>query len=312
MAKLGNPFKDKAIRITQTTHNHLGGHSDFTMVRAIDCNAEPFDNRVYAEGDGIVIASINSSNPNSYLHIRYDGMPSHILREFVHCRPSVAKGARIKRGQLVGTLEPYRANWYGTGKHHAVHLHWSFLNTNKTGAPNPFNYLVRTTKVTTNAAVIKNHRTWFNSNGTFNWSSFGDYKLDIKTPAPTPPSCEAEQKQIKALQAQIKALNKEIANYKNIEDSLLEENESLKKETTEFAEYLVAKDKEIEELKKDRDWLAEHVAERDEELNAKAMEIQVLKEKIKQLEEEKTCTLETLRLGDFIRWIGMQFGIGKK
>ena len=141
--------------------------------------------------------------------------------------------------------------------------------------------------------------------------------VEEKSPEPTKPetpppdTCEAEKKEIEALQVQIKALNKEITNYKNIEDSLLKENESFRTQAERYASYLAENEKEIEELKKDRDWLAEHVAERDEEIAAKAMEIQMLQEKIKQLEEEKTCNLETLTLKDFIRWVGMQFGIGK-
>jgi hypothetical protein len=312
--KLSNPFKDKAIRITQTSHNNLGGHSDFSLVRAIDCVPEPYNVNIYAEGDGVVIASVNASNPNSYLHIHYDGLPGHIIRELVHVRPSVAKGAKVKRGQLVGTLEPYRANWYGTGKNHAVHLHWSFLNTNKTGAPNPFNYLDRKTKVTTNFAVIKNSRTWFNANGTFNWSSFGDYKLDIKPvtpPAPVDP-CANEKKKIATLEAQIKALEKANANFKNIEDGYLEEIKKHKEARQVITGQYTMATNEIGRLSKE-------IGMKNADINRLETKIENLKGElikkdndIKGLKEKVKGNFEDVTFREIITMIGVWFTKGKR
>jgi hypothetical protein len=307
MNKLSSPFKDGAIRITQTTHNHLGGHTDFTMVRAIDCNREPFDNNIYAEGEGIVIASVNATNPSSYLHIHYAGLPGHIIRELVHVRPVVAKGARVTRGQLVGTLEPYRANFYGAGKNHSVHLHWSFLNTNKTGAPNPFNYLDRSTAVTTNAAVIKNSRTWFNADGSFNWSSFGDYKLEIQAPTPpppTPPTCEAERAQIEALQVQIQGLKNDITVR---EKAIVEKNDTINAQKAQLA----MKDSELTKEKEKYQTQVENteivIRTYLEALKKKDNEIEFLKEEV---EKYKDLSIEKITFKDMIIRIGMYLGIG--
>jgi uncharacterized coiled-coil protein SlyX len=319
MDKLSSPFRDGAVRITNTSHNHLGGRTDFTMVRAIDCNREPYDSRVFAEGDGVVIASLNAKNPSSYLHIHYEGMAGNLIKELVHVRPTVAKGAKVKRGQQVGTLEPYRANWYGTGKHHNPHLHWSFLNTNKTGAPNPFNYLDRRTAVTTNEPVIKNSRTWFNANGTFNWSSFGDYKLEIQAPKPpTPPvTCEAEKKQIDALQLQIKALNEKVATR---EKAIVEKNDTINAQKAQLA----LKDSDYKKLQKDLDTveekakqdLAKQVAHTDALIKAhlevvaeKDKEIEKLKAKIEKAKDNGEISLSLVER--VIQWFGENFRGGK-
>ncbi len=311
MDKLSNPFKSGVIRISQTTHNHLGGHTDFTMVRAIDCNREPFDDKVYAEGDGLVVASVNASNPSSYLHISYDGMVGHILRELVHVRPAVVKGTRVKRGQLVGTLEPYRANFYGTGLHHAVHLHWSFLNTNKTGAPNPFNYLDRTTPVTTNAAVIKNHRTWFNADGSFNWSSFGDYKLELATPAPVVPvpTCEAERKQIEALKGQLQSAQLSISTLTAYKNQVDMEKGNLEKLVKQQA-IEIANLKTLEQILQDIGGMHE------DEMEALRKEMReqlaTKDEKILELQEKIDNVLEKITFMDFIRKIGIALRGGSK
>jgi len=312
MDKLSNPFGSGAIRLTQTTHNHLGGHTDFTMVRAIDCNREPFDNNIYAEGEGIVIASVNATNPSSYLHIHYAGLPGHIIRELVHVRPVVAKGARVTRGQLVGTLEPYRANFYGTGVHHNVHLHWSFLNTNKTGAPNPFNYLDRSTAVTTNAAVIKNSRTWFNADGSFNWSSFGDYKLEIQAPTPpppVPPTCEAERAQIEALQLQIQGLKNDIAVR---ELAIVEKNDTINAQKAQLA----MKDSEYNKLVKEIEGLRDEIflirKNYDEQIKDLKELIEKKDKQIEELKDKVGMELEKITFKDLIIRIGMWFGFGTR
>ena len=176
MDKLSSPFgAGKTIRITRVAHNSLGSLTGFTTTQANDINASPFQSEVYAEGNGTVEVSYNATNPSSYLQIAYDGLPSDLAYQLVHVRPLVGKG-RVSRGQLIGTLEPYRSNWYGTGLHHAPHLHHQIYSKTKSGTHNPFSYMDRSVKVIATHAEILAYQNWF-INGIFNWAKFPNLSL---------------------------------------------------------------------------------------------------------------------------------------
>ena len=102
---------------------------------------------------------------------------------------------------------------------------------------------------------------------------------------------EALQVQIKALEGANKKLETANANYRNIEDKLLEDIKILSAEREEF--------------KKNARELALEVLDLQQKVEDQ-------KDTIEGLKLEKSCNLETLKLGDFIAWVGLKFGIGKK
>ena len=99
------------------------------------------------------------------------------------------------------------------------------------------------------------------------------------------------QVQIKALEGANKKLETANANYRNIEDKLLEDIKILSAEREEF--------------KKNARELALEVLDLQQKVEDQ-------KNTIDGLKLEKSCNLETLKLGDFIAWVGLKFGIGKK
>ena len=99
------------------------------------------------------------------------------------------------------------------------------------------------------------------------------------------------QVQIKALEGANKKLETANANYRNIEDKLLEDIKILSAEREEF--------------KKNARELALEVLDLQQKVEDQ-------KNTIEGLKLEKSCNLETLKLGDFIAWVGLKFGIGKK
>lgn len=163
--KLSSPFKNGTLMITQTTHGQVGQLS-------IDCNKKPFTRECYMEGDG-TIGVIGGLGSTQYIWVFYDGID--YVREFVHfvAKEGLKTGQHLKRGDLLGYL--YWDDNFPT------HLHWTFYDVFKHGnTPNPFDYLDRSTKVDSPHSVIKNEPSWFNKDGSFNWSSFADLTLDNK------------------------------------------------------------------------------------------------------------------------------------
>jgi hypothetical protein len=391
--KLGNPFgAGRTIRITRVAHNNLGQLSSFSMTQANDINASPFQAEVYAEGNGNVIVAQNSTNPNSFLRIAYDGMPSDLLYELVHVRPAVGIG-RITKGQLIGTLEPYRANWYGTGIHHNPHLHHQILSQSKSGAPNPFSYMDRSVKVIATHPEILAYQNWF-INGVFNWAKFPDLSLsggttmkigdrveltaisnirggsgtsfpkvgdvaagavgeiidgprtaggytwydvrflnnqgwianvggtrlkvttkpignvDTTVPAPLPPTnpCSAQD-------AKIIDLERQIVNYKAIEDKYIREaneykttistldidNKKLRAERTELEALIEKMEQAYELVFEERNDFSDQVIRLERQ-------IVDLKEEVKRL---KDFSLEDLKFSDLLVWVGIKLGIRK-
>jgi len=273
MNKLSNPFGSGAIRITQTTHDNLGG-TNYALVRAIDCNREPYSDNVFAEGDGTVVIAVNKGNPSSYIWIQYQGLPDNIIREFVHCRPlgNIKNGVVVKRGQQVGTIEPSLNDFYGAGKHHYKHLHWSFYNKNKDGAPNPFNYLDRTTVVISNYKVITDDRVWFNADGSFNWKSFGDYKLEIEEDP-----CKVRIDE--AVKSITTAKTKEIADL-NIKIKELQGTIAVKNDT------IILKEKEVGDIKIENGMLINNVDSLSAEIGKLSKELIDSKKRVKVLEKK--------------------------
>jgi hypothetical protein len=188
MAKLSNLFGSKTIKITQTTHGHSATNTqDLRYQRAVDEVPVPFmdENSVYAQGDGVVeIAFNNGGLPDSYIQIKYNGIP--FPKQIVHCYPvkGIAKGTKVKAGLRIGKMCKAVKDFYGKGIDHAPHIHDAFYDrTGKGLAPNPFDYLDRKTKVTaTHKDILATN--WF-KNGVFQWSVFKDLG---KSPTPvTPP-----------------------------------------------------------------------------------------------------------------------------
>lgn len=255
--KLSNPFTTKPLKVTQTTHNNLGGQ-DFRAVRAVDCNSVPYSLNIYAEGSGVVKKAVNNSGkPSSYIHIQYDGMPSYIYREFVHCfpLPEIKAGVRIKRGQRVGKICGYHKDWYGKGKDHAPHLHWSFYDIGGKGrAPNPFDYLDRTTKVTAVHPEIL-ATSWF-KRGVFQWDQFKDSKL--AQPPVKPPVDPCEEKINKIVNSYEKELNEAkvaMESFKKLSEDTLQGLEEatfklneLSRDNAEFQEVIKTQAENISNL----------------------------------------------------------------
>lgn len=106
--KLGNIFEGNIIGFTQSPHGTPNG-------LAIDCrHPDKANKNIIAPTDGIVEAVLDSGQQR-YFHL---SCRKWKLR-FVHCKPTIKAGTKVKRGQKIGELVPY----YDKNRDRADHCH---------------------------------------------------------------------------------------------------------------------------------------------------------------------------------------------
>jgi hypothetical protein len=132
-------------------------------------------------------------------------------------------------------------------------------------------------------------------------------------PPPKPPvaqpTCEAERKQIEALQLQIKALNEKVATR---EKAIVEKNDTINAQKAQLA----MKDSEYNKLVKEIEGLRDEIFLIRKNYDEQIKDLkELIEKKDKQIEELKNkvgMELENITFKDMIIRIGMWFGIGQR
>jgi regulator of replication initiation timing len=168
---------------------------------------------VYAIGDGYIKA--HYTNLGSYCTFILDGSPIKVF--YVHTYKWIASGKKVKKGEVICYVAPTSLNGgYPTHLHLGLALGYNLID-----------YMARDNKFATKYADIK--KSWFNADGTFNWSLHKDldYKTNKPVPPPEPPIPEPTEceKRVQILEDSLDALT---GDYRTLQDQYLKLSDEAK------------------------------------------------------------------------------------
>jgi len=264
--KLGNIFEGNTFVITQAPHGKAQNY------KALDCRHPMRGNKNIIAPSAGIVGAVKSIGQQRYFNFNCRSW----YIQFVHCKPMLPAGTKVKKGQKIGEMVPY----YNTKKQRADHCHVA-VNAK------PWRVITRYLDRSINLVLSGP----FKSQQWKDWNywnrTVGDGRLASCEPvAPKPPVQPTPPPPIKP--DPIDELTEE-------NERLLEENGELKEFKKEVNKEIIRHKKTIEDLEKDLISRGKKIAEHGDLIVEQKRVIKDLKNQLKVVGEQNNIFYKNIK-----------------